>query len=320
VYVKFLITNNGYVSDARIQKSLNPAADKAALDVVNGMNANVGKWTPGTKEGIPVTMDMVLPISFVLGTSSGADSGTGTKPNNTTGAAAAAESSSTNETVYPYVEEMPVFPEGMEAMYKFIYERIQYPALAREKGIAGQVILQFIVSSQGDVHNAKVLRGIGGGCDEEALRVVNEMPRWKPGKKDGQPVAVSFTLPIKFVLQSNDGAIKQSSPDTIQEKQTVPQTPVTALSGPAPNTRNLPNGDLHLAPNPARDHVVVDLFEGAQAIFVFAADGVQIAKVDVSKSSETRHWIDTTKYPEGQYSVQVISSKEKRSGQFAVIK
>jgi TonB family protein len=69
VYVKFVVTNNGFVASTRIQKSLHPAADQAALDVVNGMNEKVGKWTPGTKEGRPVTMDMVLPISFVLETS-----------------------------------------------------------------------------------------------------------------------------------------------------------------------------------------------------------------------------------------------------------
>jgi len=69
VHVKFVVTNNGFVASTRIQKSLHPAADQAALDVVNGMNEKVGKWTPGTKEGRPVTMDMVLPISFVLETS-----------------------------------------------------------------------------------------------------------------------------------------------------------------------------------------------------------------------------------------------------------
>ena len=102
---------------------------------------------------------------------------------------------------FAYVEQMPTFPDGTEAMYKYIYEKIKYPAIARENGISGQVIVQFVVSKEGDIQKAKVVRGIGGGCNEEALRVVNGMPRWKPGKHNGRAVPVTFTLPIKFVLQ-----------------------------------------------------------------------------------------------------------------------
>lgn len=105
------------------------------------------------------------------------------------------------EAPFQYVEQMPTFPDGQDAMYKFIYDRIKYPAIARENGISGSVIVQFVVSKEGDIKNAKVVRGIGGGCNEEALRVVNQMPRWRPGKHNGRAVPVTFTLPIKFVLQ-----------------------------------------------------------------------------------------------------------------------
>jgi len=105
------------------------------------------------------------------------------------------------EEPFTYVEQMPSFPDGTEAMYKYIYDKIKYPAIARENGISGQVIVQFVVSKEGDIQKAKVVRGLGGGLSEEALRVVNGMPRWKPGKHNGRPVPVTFTLPIKFVLQ-----------------------------------------------------------------------------------------------------------------------
>ncbi len=105
------------------------------------------------------------------------------------------------EEPFTYVEQMPTFPDGTEAMYKYIYEKIKYPAIARENGISGQVIVQFVVSKEGEIQKAKVVRGIGGGCNEEALRVVNGMPTWKPGKHNGRAVPVTFTLPIKFVLQ-----------------------------------------------------------------------------------------------------------------------
>lgn len=116
-------------------------------------------------------------------------------------APAVIEEAPREEEPFTYVEQMPSFPDGTEAMYKYIYDKIKYPAIARENGIQGQVIVQFVVSKEGDIQKAKVVRGIGGGCNEEALRVVNGMPRWKPGKHNGRAVPVTFTLPIKFVLQ-----------------------------------------------------------------------------------------------------------------------
>jgi protein TonB len=114
---------------------------------------------------------------------------------------AAVEEAPKEEEPFAYVEQMPSFPDGQDAMYKWIYDRIKYPAIARENGISGQVIVQFVVTKDGDIQKAKVVRGIGGGCDDEALRVVNAMPKWKPGKHNGRAVPVTFTLPIKFVLQ-----------------------------------------------------------------------------------------------------------------------
>lgn len=99
-----------------------------------------------------------------------------------------------------YVEQMPVFPDGQQAMYKYIYDSIKYPANAREKGISGQVIAQFIVQADGEITDAVITRGISGGCDEEVLRIVNNMPDWIPARHNGKNVAVYFTLPIKFVL------------------------------------------------------------------------------------------------------------------------
>jgi len=101
---------------------------------------------------------------------------------------------------FTFVEEMPVFPNGSEAMYTFIYNSIEYPPIAKANGISGNVIVQFVVSAEGEIEQAIVVRGIGGGCNEEALRVINSMPRWNPGKHNGINVPVVFTLPIKFSL------------------------------------------------------------------------------------------------------------------------
>lgn len=105
------------------------------------------------------------------------------------------------EVPFNVVEQMPEFPDGQEAMLKYVYSQMKYPAIARENGIQGQVVIRFVVSKTGELQNIHVARGIGGGCDEEALRVVRSMPKWKPGKQGGRAVPVTFTLPIKFSLR-----------------------------------------------------------------------------------------------------------------------
>ncbi len=99
------------------------------------------------------------------------------------------------------VELMPAFDGGEDKMYKWLAENIKYPQVAKETGISGTVIVTFVVEKDGAVTNAKILKGIGGGCDEEALRVVSAMPKWKSGKQNGVPVRVQFNLPIRFTLE-----------------------------------------------------------------------------------------------------------------------
>ena len=104
----------------------------------------------------------------------------------------------------PKPEVMPVFPGGQEKMYKYIYTVMKYPAEARQKGVSGIVSVEFMVDEKGVLSDFLVPRGIGSGCDEEAVRVISSMNtahRWTPAKTNGQPVKAMFTLPIKFVLQ-----------------------------------------------------------------------------------------------------------------------
>jgi periplasmic protein TonB len=101
---------------------------------------------------------------------------------------------------YSVVEDMPEFPGGEEARIKFLSKNLKYPEKAREKSIEGTVYVQFVVEKDGSLTNIKVKRGIGGGCDEECLRVVKLMPKWKPGKQNGKEVRVQYMLPIKFIL------------------------------------------------------------------------------------------------------------------------
>lgn len=105
------------------------------------------------------------------------------------------------ELVFTVVEEMPVYPGGNEAMYTYLGQNIKYPDVAKANKTQGTVYVTFIIRKDGSVSNVNILRGIGHGCDEEAIRVVEEMPLWKAGKQRGKAVNVQYNLPIKFVLE-----------------------------------------------------------------------------------------------------------------------
>lgn len=106
-----------------------------------------------------------------------------------------------DDSIYNQVEVMAEYPGGFEKMAEFLGKNIVYPEEAKEKNIQGTVLVSFVVEKNGKITDAKVVRSIGGGCDEEALRVVNAMPKWKPGMQNGKKVRVQFALPIKFKLQ-----------------------------------------------------------------------------------------------------------------------
>lgn len=105
------------------------------------------------------------------------------------------------EQIFTIVEEMPSFPGGEPAMMKYLANNIKYPAIAKDANIQGTVYVTFVVNEKGEVKDVKVLRSIGGGTDEEAIRVVENMPKWKPGKQRGKAVKVQYNLPIRFTLR-----------------------------------------------------------------------------------------------------------------------
>jgi protein TonB len=103
--------------------------------------------------------------------------------------------------ILTFAEQMPEFSGGTEEMYKYLSKNIAFPPLARENGVEGKVVLTFVVGSDGKISQIEqVGKKLGWGCDEEAVRVVKGMPSWTPGKQNGKPVTVKFTLPIRFQL------------------------------------------------------------------------------------------------------------------------
>jgi TonB family protein len=123
------------------------------------------------------------------------------------------------EPVFKVVEKMPMYPGGDDARIAFMIQNLKYPEQAKKNGIQGKVFVTFVVEVDGSITEVKVLRGIGGGCDEEAVRVIKLMPKWSPGMQEGKAVRVQFNLPIKFALNTKSDTDKDKAADKDQEKK-----------------------------------------------------------------------------------------------------
>jgi protein TonB len=104
------------------------------------------------------------------------------------------------DEIFDVVETQPSPPGGMSAWNKYLSDNLKYPTQARRMGVEGSVIVVFVVNTDGSIQDVEVLRGVGGGCDEEAVRVVKGAPKWEPGKQRGRPVRTRMRLPIRFKL------------------------------------------------------------------------------------------------------------------------
>ncbi len=123
------------------------------------------------------------------------------------------------DEVFKMVDQMPEFPgcedvtDAVEhkqcvdrKLLEFVYGNIEYPKEAKDAGIEGMVVVRFVVNKDGSISDVEVVRDIGGGCGDEVVRVVKQMPRWIPGRQAGQPVRVQYMLPVKFTLKKEEGA------------------------------------------------------------------------------------------------------------------
>lgn len=104
------------------------------------------------------------------------------------------------EEIFVIVEDAPVPIGGLSSFYQYVNENIKFPRQAMAMRIEGKVFVQFVVGKDGKLTNIEVIRGIGGGCDEEAIRILENAPKWKPGKQRGRPVLVKMVLPITFKI------------------------------------------------------------------------------------------------------------------------
>lgn len=208
VVVQFVIAKDGSIKDPHVVKGIGGGANEEAVRVVNLMP----KWEPGTQKDQAVNVQFNLPIRFKL---EGADNTL--EEVKVEGKQLMVEDqplkiqSGQGRDVFKVVEKMPSFTGGQGELLKYLATNINYPAVAKENGVEGMVVVQYIIEKDGSISNVQVVKGIGAGCDEEAVRVVKAMPNWQPGFQRGQAVPVQFNLPIKFKLDEKKTSSAPSS-------------------------------------------------------------------------------------------------------------
>lgn len=182
VIVNFVVEKDGSLSDFNVVNSIDPLLDAEALRVLESMP----KWIPGKQRGEEVRVRFTLPVVFRL---QAKDDKKTVMP------------SASNE-VFVVVENQPEFPGGNAAMMKFLSDNIKYPMVAQENGVQGRVIVNFVVEKDGSLSDVQVVHSQDPALDKEAVRVIESMPKWKPGTQRGETVRVRYTLPVVFRLQN----------------------------------------------------------------------------------------------------------------------
>ena len=212
VIVKFVVEKDGSIGETRILRSVHPLLDEEALRVVRSMP----RWQPGKNNGVVVRSWFTLPVSFkISGKDRDATNDRQQVDDHERMQQIVVESTddryvtsgrnhnSEPEQIFTAVDQQAKYPGGQDALMKFLSSNIHYPETARDYDIQGRVIVKFVVEKDGSIGPAKVVKGVDSALDQEALRVVRQMPRWQPGKNDGVAVRSWFTLPVTFRLTEN---------------------------------------------------------------------------------------------------------------------
>jgi len=195
VTIRFVITSDGSVENAVVQKSLDSACDEEALRVVKMMP----KWIPEERSGEPRPVYYSLPVTFKLPISDVSNT-TDSVQHIPVIAQYIHYSKDSTQIIYKKVEIMPQFPGGDVALMKFLMKNVTYPGEAAVQGIQGRVFVGFIVAPDGSIADVKVEKSVNPILDAEAIRVAKMMPKWIPGKQNGNPVYVYYTVPVVFWL------------------------------------------------------------------------------------------------------------------------
>lgn len=290
VVVSFVVDENGLPAQVKVVKDVGGGCGTEAMRVLE-----TTRWTPGMHQGKPVKVEMKLPVAFRLPEEA---------PKKTEPVPAQEKDTpvSAADEIFTVVEEMPLFP-GCESvkdaeerrncsnqkLFEFIGRQLKYPEQARADSIQGMAVVEFIIDKTGAVKDAKIIRDLAGGCGEEALRVVNLMPKWTPGKQRGQLVNVQFRLPLQFKLTSAHH---------------------TTISAPSLASPAAKEGISHLSYGPNPGNGLFDLsFEGAAGavnIKVFNTNGQTVYQRALDQfDGAFKGQIDLRNQPKGTYVLQI---------------
>lgn len=179
VILQFTIKEDGSVTDVVVKLSVSKALDAEAVRVVSSMP----KWKPGKQNGKPVKTRYMMPVSFRL-------------PDD----AKAAPVKVVGDGILMSCDEMPQYPGGIPGVMAYLSKNIKYPEDAVKNKTEGRVVVEFVINADGSVSNVVVKRSVDPQLDAEAVRVISGMPKWIPGKQDGKPVNVKYTLPVMFKM------------------------------------------------------------------------------------------------------------------------
>lgn len=194
VVVEFIVAKDGSITNVKVSRSVNPDLDQEAIRVISAMP----KWKAGMQRGKAVNVRFSVPVMFRLQSK---DTKQYKPANNEKADIVVTAYAPDGEKAFEVVEEMPVFPGGTPALMKYIAQSIKYPVEAQKAKIQGRVIIGLIVDKEGNPGHARIIRNVHPLLDAEALRIIKDMPKWEPGKQEGKPVNVQYTIPIVFKLQ-----------------------------------------------------------------------------------------------------------------------
>lgn len=274
VVVKFVVQKDGALSDIDIVKGIGGGCDEEVLRLVNSMNTQGIRWIPGRIKGKTVSVEYNLPIRFKL------DGEATPSPKRE-----AVRGGFSNLTE---LEQLPLFAGCTKAdpdecsngkLMQYLMDKMRYPKSAREAKVEGLVVASFNISEKGKVADAKIVKSLNDACDEEVLRLLEEMPDWTPGYKGGKPMATTMTLPIRFALPKEEAAPKAFKALQLKNFEVAPNPASGAVSirfeGPAHSTfikivdvsgrevfaREIPDFDGHFDQN-------IDLSKAAKGVAV----------------------------------------------------
>lgn len=302
VVLQFIVEANGELSDIKVINGVSPELDQEALRVMNTMN----KWIPGYHKGKAVAVAFTLPIKFVLDE----------KQHNS-------HEDILNETRtvadvmprFPGCEHLPE-PQRIEcanaAMYKFIGESIMYPKEERQQGIEGIVVGRFVIDEYGSVVDPEIVRGVSPALDEEVLRVIDKMKnlpqKWIPGRKNGQPVSVMLTVPVKFVLDS----------EKLEPLKTGDRLPDLWGSLDVKDAHHpVENSWITIRPNPASDNIEIEILEDVESIRIAGISGLSMwEKKNVA--NQTKYSINVSNWQSGKYIVYLFKDGISKNAGFLV--